>query len=86
MSEVYPLYRVHHPPEYFFLKTAERLFRIRVPWLSVQMVIGIIESPQGPRELEISYGFIPGPEIIWKISEGAASHLLELAEEEGWIE
>lgn len=86
MSEIFPEYRAIRQPMYFFLQTPERLFRIRVPWLSVQAVVEIIESPQGHREYEITFAHIPGPEVTRRISSAVASHLIELAREERWIE
>ena len=86
MTEAMPRYEALRQPEYFFLKTEEKLFRLRVPWLCVQAVVSIIESPQGCRAPSISWNHMPGPVNECKISIGAAAHILEWARGEGWIE
>ena len=91
MSEQMPQYgtgptRPLRQPEYFFIRTPEKIFRLRVPWLCVQAVIEIIESPQGHRTHQISWGYMPGPEVARMISTGAAAHILEWGNIEGWIE
>lgn len=73
-------------PEYFILKTEEKIFRLRVPWSCIQAVVSIIESPQGCRAHQISWNHMPGPAKRRLISIGAAAHILEWARGEGWIE
>ena len=86
MSEAFPRYGALRQSEYFFLKTPERCYRLRVPWLCVQSLSVIIESPQGDRSVPIRWNYIPGPEITRLISVGAALHIIDWAKEEGWIE
>ena len=86
MTEEFPQYGNLRQSEYFFLKSPDRHYRLLVPRKCIQGIIDIIESPQGKREHEISYGHIPGLGQIRHISTGALNHLLTLAEDEGWIE
>lgn len=88
MTETFPKYRDSplRLPEYFFLNMDGECYRIRVPWISIQAVVEIIESPQGDREHSITWSYIPGPKITRQMSSGGAEHLLDLAREEGWIE
>ena len=86
MTEEFPRYGALRQPEYFFLKTSEKCYRLRVPWLCVQTVLEIIESPQGERVFDITYGYMPGPAAHRLISVGATEFLLKWATEEGWIE
>ena len=86
MTEAMPPYMPLRQPEYFILKTEEKIFRLRVPWLCVQAIISIIESPQGPRSHPISWNHMPGPAIERQISIGAAVYIFEWARGEGWIE
>jgi hypothetical protein len=86
MTETFPQYQPLRQPEYFILKHQGQISRIRVPWIAIRAVVEIIESSQGRRELEISWGYIPGPATTRLISRGSADYLLMMAKEEGWIE
>lgn len=88
MTETFPQYRESplRLPEMFFLKIGTECYRIRVPWIAIQAVVEIIESPQGNREHSITWNCIPGPKITRELSTGGAEHILSLAREEGWIE
>lgn len=88
MSETFPRYRESpcRLPEYFFLEMPDRCYRVRVPWIAIQTVIDIIDSPQGNREHEISWNYIPGPMMKRSMSTGGAERLIAIAREEGWIE
>ena len=88
MTETFPQYRESpcRLPEYFFLEVNEECYRIRVPWIAIQAVVEIIESPQGERKHSVRWNYIPGPRITRLVSTGGAEYLLSLAREEGWIE